>query len=110
MLRMPIRRTLVKRDNRFNVISATPPSQTDSTGVHQDGSDFSYFSNFRFGTSEEDYNMLIDSGASNTWVMSSECSTEACGAHDLFGSEESTSLTVSGRFTLMLISGLLILI
>ncbi len=106
VIRMPIRRTPVKRDNTFNVISAEPPSQTDSIGVHQDGSDFSYFSNFRFGTSEEDYHMLIDSGASNTWVMSSECSTDACGAHDLFGSEDSTSLTVSGRFTLVVVCAL----
>lgn len=39
--------------------------------------------------------LLVDTGASNTWVMASDCNSEACAAHNTFGKEHSASLNVS---------------
>ncbi|KAF2809661.1 acid protease, partial [Mytilinidion resinicola] len=50
-----------------------------------------------FGTSSEEYHLLVDAASSNTWVMSSECETDACKTHSTFGKEDSTSLTVSDQ-------------
>ncbi|KAF2471599.1 acid protease [Lindgomyces ingoldianus] len=45
-----------------------------------------------FGDSKEEYHLLLDSAASNTWVMGQDCKSEACGAHNTFGEGDSTSL------------------
>ncbi|KAF2840841.1 acid protease, partial [Patellaria atrata CBS 101060] len=92
---VPLRRTSIKRDNIFNIISAKPPTQMNSIGVDQDGTDFSYFSSFKFGSSEEEYHLLIDSAASNSWVMGSECINSACEAHNTFGEGDSDTLTIT---------------
>ena len=39
--------------------------------------------------------MLIDTGAANSWVMGSDCSTIACNTHSTFGKADSPSLQVS---------------
>lgn len=39
--------------------------------------------------------MLVDSAASNTWVMGSNCTTDACKEHNTFGKGDSTSLIIS---------------
>ena len=39
--------------------------------------------------------MLLDTGAANTWVMGSNCTTSACLAHDTFGSQDSSTLHVT---------------
>lgn len=39
--------------------------------------------------------MLIDTGAANTWMMGSDCSSEPCLAHNTFGPKDSTSLRVT---------------
>ncbi|KAF2833395.1 acid protease [Ophiobolus disseminans] len=44
------------------------------------------------GDSKEEYQMLLDSAASNTWVMSQGCTTEACKTHTTFGKDDSSSL------------------
>ncbi|KAF1960089.1 acid protease [Byssothecium circinans] len=44
------------------------------------------------GDSKEEYKLLLDSAASNTWVMSEDCSTEACGKHNLFGKSDSKTI------------------
>jgi hypothetical protein len=100
-IRLLLRRILTKRKNSFNVIPASNPTQSNSLGIDQDGTDFSYFCAFQFGTSSQGYYLLLDSAASNTWVMSSDCSTNACSVHNTFGPSDSSSLKVSlPRFTL----------
>jgi hypothetical protein len=93
-LRVLLRRRLTKRGNSFNIIPATEPTQSNSLGIDQDGTDFSYFCAFQFGSSSQDYYLLLDSAASNTWVMSSDCSSTACSVHNTFGSSDSSSLKV----------------
>lgn len=36
--------------------------------------------------------MLIDTGAANTWVMSSDCTAKPCTVHNTFGKDDSTTL------------------
>jgi hypothetical protein len=45
-----------------------------------------------FGDSSDEYHMLLDSAASNTWVMGQDCSSEACKTHATFGKGDSSTL------------------
>lgn len=64
--------------------------------IDEDGHDLSYFSNVQFGSKGTNMWMLLDTGAANTWVMGSNCTTSACLAHDTFGSQDSSTLQVTG--------------
>lgn len=90
-----IRGTPVRRTNNYNIVTASQPSQSDSMAVHQDGTDYSYFSTLKFGSSSESLYMLVDTGAANTWVMGSDCTTKACIAHNTFGKANSGTLQVT---------------
>lgn len=96
-LRLPIQKlpTKSKRTNTFSIVSASIPHQTDSLAVDQDGSDFSYFSTFTVGTSQTPYHLLLDSAASNTWIMSSSCVSQSCEVHNTLGPSDSTSLKIN---------------
>ncbi|KAF2002698.1 acid protease [Amniculicola lignicola CBS 123094] len=48
----------------------------------------------KFGESEEEYHLLLDSAASNTWVMGEGCKSAACGTHNTFGPADSGTLKV----------------
>ncbi|QDS76264.1 hypothetical protein FKW77_001588 [Venturia effusa] len=96
-LRISLKRTPAKRQNKFSVVAADAPEQSTSAGVDQDGTDFSYFASFKIGTSPKTFYLLLDSAASNTWVMSSDCTTSACGIHTTFGTSDSSSLRVSSK-------------
>lgn len=93
-MRISLQRRPAKRQNKFNVLTADTPKQSNSAGVNQDGTDFSYFASFKFGASSKIFFLLLDSAASNTWVMSSDCTTDACGIHNTFGRSDSSSLQV----------------
>ncbi len=67
----------------------------NSMAVDQDGQDYSYFSTLKFGSSGKELYMLVDTGAANTWVMGSDCATEACEVHNTFGKSDSSTLKVS---------------
>lgn len=54
----------------------------------------------RFGDGEGEYHLLLDSAASNTWVMGQECESAACGKHARFGVGDSSSLEVSYYYPL----------
>jgi hypothetical protein len=41
--------------------------------------------------------MLLDTGAANSWVMGTNCTTRACLSHNTFGIEDSTSLVVTDQ-------------
>ena len=82
----------VKRANGYKIVTASQPSQSASLAVNQDGTDFSYFSTLKFGSSGKSMNMLVDTGAANTWVMGEECPSKACIAHNTFGPADSETL------------------
>ncbi|KAF2142517.1 uncharacterized protein K452DRAFT_226932 [Aplosporella prunicola CBS 121167] len=94
-IRVPLNRVPVRRNNEYKIITANTPTQSGSVGVDQDGTDFSYFSTFRFGTSNVEYHLLLDSGAANTWVMGSDCTTEACSKHNSLGDSDSDTLEIT---------------
>ncbi|KAI9680551.1 MAG: hypothetical protein M1817_003991 [Caeruleum heppii] len=103
---LPASESIGKRENTYKVAPATPPTQPDSVAIDQDGTDFSYFSTVKFGTEGKEIRMLVDTGASNTWVMGSDCKSKACNAHTTFGKDDSTSLkTTNNKFEVTYGSG-----
>jgi hypothetical protein len=94
---LPLRRIpapIRPRENIYNIVNSNNPSQEHSLAIDQDGSDLSYMVAVTFGDSKEEYHLLLDSAASNTWVMGQDCSSEACKMHTTFGKGDSTSLKV----------------
>lgn len=90
----------IRRANNFPIVQAADPAGEHSLGVHQDGSDHSYFCAFKVGTSEKEFHLLLDSAASNTWLMSGDCTTNACNLHTTLGARDSASLrSHSGTFS-----------
>jgi cathepsin D len=67
----------------------------NAMAIDEDGQDLSYFSAIKFGSKGKDMWMLLDTGAANTWVMGSNCTTSACLAHDTFGGQDSSTLHVT---------------
>lgn len=93
---LPLRRlpNPLRRDNIYNIVNSNDPTQTNSVAIDQDGGDNSYMVAVTIGDSKEEYHLLLDSAASNTWVMGQDCTTDACGTHNLFGQGDSSSLKV----------------
>lgn len=97
-LTLPLRRVptaLRSRENTYNIANSNNPSQDNSVAIDQDGADLSYMVAVTFGDSKEEYHMLLDSAASNTWVMGQDCTSEACQKHSTFGKGDSATLKVS---------------
>lgn len=67
------------------------PTASKSAGVYQYGPDFSYFVKVLVGSAQQPFYMLLDTGASNTWLMGSHCTSDACKMHSTF--DPSTSKT-----------------
>lgn len=86
-------------------MSAITPTKSDSVGIDQDGADFTYFSSMTFGSSNVQFHMLMDTAASNTWVMSSDCTTDVCKKHNLLGKDVSSSLVINQDKTFQITYG-----
>ena len=67
----------------------------DAMAIHNDGLDYSYFSVVTFGSKGQEMWMLLDTGAANTWVMGTDCTTDACQVHNTFGREDSATYVVT---------------
>ena len=92
---------LDKRVNGYKIVTAAEPTQTNSVALDQDGTDFSYFSEVKLGSKGDTFYMLMDTGASDTWVMGPKCTTTACKTHSTFGSSNSDTLdTTTSTFSL----------
>lgn len=85
----------VKRADKYDIVKGVQPKQANSVAIDQDGTDYSYISTIQVGASGKAMQMLIDTGAANTWMMGSDCSSEPCLAHNTFGPKDSTSLRVT---------------
>ena len=66
-------------------------------GIHQDGTDYSYFLQAQFGSKGKELYLLVDTGAGSSWVMGSNCNSEACSLHDSFGVEDSDTFKASSE-------------
>jgi hypothetical protein len=78
-----------KRDNTYTVVTATPPTQSNSAGIDQDGTDFSYFAQVQLGSKAKSVYLLLDTGAGTTWVMGPSCTSAPCKTHNSFGAGDS---------------------
>ncbi|KAF2709183.1 acid protease [Pleomassaria siparia CBS 279.74] len=93
---LPIRRVPIpnRRENKYTIVKSETPTQKNSAAIDQDGPDFSYMVAVTIGSSKEEYHLLLDSAASNTWVMGQECKSAACASHNTFGDQDSTTLKI----------------
>ncbi|KAL1884317.1 hypothetical protein VTK73DRAFT_11 [Phialemonium thermophilum] len=97
---------LGRRSTTFSVVPPAAPSQPNSIGIYQDGTDFSYFVQASLGISGKKMFMLVDTGAGTTWLMGSDCESSACKMHNSFGASDSTTLQVeSDTFSISYGSG-----
>ncbi|KAI0852101.1 aspartic peptidase domain-containing protein [Daldinia vernicosa] len=85
------------RDNNYHVDTAVKPSVSNAVGIDQDGTDYSYFIEAAFGSEGKKMYMLVDTGASTTWVMGSGCTTGACTKHNTFGPNDSKTYKDTGE-------------
>jgi hypothetical protein len=76
-------------------MEAEQPDGKLSAGIDQDGTDYSYFVEVGIGSKQKKLYMLVDTGAGSSWVMGSDCTSDACGKHTTFGSDDSTTLKTS---------------
>ncbi|KAH7084788.1 aspartic peptidase domain-containing protein [Paraphoma chrysanthemicola] len=93
---LPLRRIptpkLRTRQNAYDIVNSVDPKQANSVAIDQDGGDLSYMVAVTIGDSKEEYHLLLDSAASNTWVMGQDCGSEACKTHNTFGKGDSSTL------------------
>ncbi|TEY35187.1 hypothetical protein BOTCAL_0599g00030 [Botryotinia calthae] len=83
---------LVKYDDLSSSIqSAATPSQTNSAGILQTGTDFSYFAQVELGSKNDPLLMLLDTGAGTSWVMGPDCTSSACKTRASFGAADSST-------------------
>lgn len=92
---LDVRKAPVRRDNFFKHITADKPSAENSTGIDQDGKDYSYFAVAQLGSAKQEMWMLLDTGGSNTWIFSSQCTDEPCQQHRTFDESKSDTLEMS---------------
>jgi hypothetical protein len=88
--------SLVNRGNTYSVETPTTPTQSNAAGIYQDGTDYSYFIQAHLGSASTPMYVLIDTGASTSWVMGSGCTSDACKTHNTYGAEDSKTLKDTG--------------
>ncbi|KAK4155106.1 acid protease [Chaetomidium leptoderma] len=82
---------LDKRKNTYMVSEPAVPTAPDSAGIYQYGPDYSYFIKVQVGAAQQPFYMLLDTGAANTWLMGSNCKSDACRIHSTFDPSSSKS-------------------
>jgi hypothetical protein len=87
---------LNKKANTHPIVSAAIPTTTNSAGIDQEGTDFSYFTKVKLGSKGTVVNMLLDTGAGTSWVMGHSCASEPCKTHNAFGAEDSDTFKETG--------------
>ncbi|KAL2257351.1 hypothetical protein VTK26DRAFT_293 [Humicola hyalothermophila] len=73
-----------QRAGSYQISEPVKPTAPNSAGIYQFGPDYSYFIQARVGSTEQPFYMLLDTGAANTWLMGSDCESEACKMHSVF--------------------------
>ncbi|KAF9878947.1 eukaryotic aspartyl protease [Colletotrichum karsti] len=86
-----------KRQSLYRIITAADTSLKNAAPVAQDGTDFSYFAQVKFGSKAKPLWMLIDTGAGTSWVMGSSCKSSACEKHGSYGPSDSDTLKDLGE-------------
>lgn len=92
---LDVRKAPVRRHNLFKSITADKPTAPNSSGIDQDGQDYSYFAVAQVGSEKQEMWMLLDTGGSNTWIFSSQCTDEPCQQHRTFTESASDTLNMT---------------
>ena len=56
-----------------------------------------YFVNIKLGSNDQEFTVVPDTGSSNLWVYSSQCSTVACLKHTRYHADQSTTYVADGE-------------
>ncbi|KAF6821392.1 eukaryotic aspartyl protease [Colletotrichum plurivorum] len=86
-----------KRQSLYRIITAADTTMKNAASVAQDGTDFSYFAQVKFGSKQKPLWMLMDTGAGTSWVMGSNCKSSACEKHGSYGPSDSDSYKDLGQ-------------
>ncbi|KAH8685622.1 aspartic peptidase domain-containing protein [Tricladium varicosporioides] len=89
---VPERRGLAARAGAFPTVTAATPTQTNSAGIDQDGTDFSYFTQVLVGSANTPMSLLLDTGAGTSWVMGSTCTSDPCKTHATYTTTNSKTV------------------
>ncbi|GAB1312963.1 hypothetical protein MFIFM68171_03173 [Madurella fahalii] len=73
---------LGRRVNGYSVSEPMAPTAPNSAGIYQYGPDYSYFIKAQVGSAKQSFYMLLDTGAANSWLMGSDCQSDACKIHN----------------------------
>jgi hypothetical protein len=82
---------LDRRKNEYAVSEPAVPTTSNSAGIYQAGPDYSYFIKAQVGSAQQAFYMLLDTGAANSWLMGSDCHSDACKMHTTFDPSSSKS-------------------
>ncbi|KAI2642086.1 aspartic peptidase domain-containing protein [Xylaria nigripes] len=88
---------IANREAGYRVVKAQDPQAKHSAGIDQDGADYSYFAEVSVGSEGKHLYMLLDTGASTTWVMGSSCVSKSCLIHNKFGPNDSKTYNDTGK-------------
>ncbi|KAI0445568.1 aspartic peptidase domain-containing protein [Xylaria telfairii] len=81
----------------YQIVKADGSTFKNSAGIDQDGTDYSYFAEVELGSEGKQLYMLLDTGASTTWVMGSTCTSKSCLMHNTFGPDDSKTFNDTGK-------------
>ncbi|KAI0453174.1 aspartic peptidase domain-containing protein [Xylaria acuta] len=81
----------------YKIVKADESTFKNSAGIDQDGTDYSYFAEVELGSEGKQLYMLLDTGASTTWVMGSTCTSKSCLMHNTFGPDDSKTFNDTGK-------------
>ncbi|KAI0872458.1 aspartic peptidase domain-containing protein [Hypoxylon argillaceum] len=87
----------VERLSGYKIVKAQESTFKNSAGIDQDGADYSYFAEVQLGSEGKKLYMLLDTGASTTWVMGSTCTSKSCLMHNTFGPDDSKTYNDTGE-------------
>lgn len=89
--------SIAERAPGYKVVKAQESTFDNSAGIDQDGTDYSYFAEVKLGSEAKPLYMLLDTGASTTWVMGSTCTSKSCLMHNTFGPDDSKTYNDTGE-------------
>ncbi|KAI3340398.1 aspartic peptidase domain-containing protein [Ustulina deusta] len=87
---------IAERAAGYQIVKAQQSTFKNSAGIDQDGTDYSYFAEVELGSEAKQLYMLLDTGASTTWVMGSTCTSKSCLTHNTFGPGDSKTYNDTG--------------
>ncbi|PYH47488.1 pepsin-like aspartic protease [Aspergillus saccharolyticus JOP 1030-1] len=92
---LDVKRAPIRRNNDFDIVLSKTPSWPNTAALDQDGNDLTYFAVVKIGSEQQEFYLMLDTGGTNSWVFSSNCTTKACSMHDTFDATTSSSINVT---------------